>query len=183
VLFRSGLARSAATGDQTARRDRAHLPGRPGFYLEDLASIVWEIQRLRRYRTGIVNNAFRAALQSLLSRLLLTPDILSRLESEARASALADDWFTSQRGKKEVLAILRRFDLDESAIEAEAIRQSWSDLELIDKMQRSLRSRLDNALRSVADYRESLARQIRQSSDRILENGPLCIDHVASEAA
>ena len=119
-------------------------------YLDDLAAIVWEIQRLRRYRTGIVNNAFRAALQKLLKHLLLTPDILSRIESEARASALADDWFTSQRGKKEVLAILRRFDLDEAAIEAEAIRLSWSDIELVDKMQMSLRSRLDKALLSVA---------------------------------
>jgi hypothetical protein len=153
-------------------------------YLDDLASLVWEIQRLRRYRTGIVNTAFRAALESLLKRLLLTPHILERIESEAKAEALADDWFTSQRGKNEVLAILRRFDLDESAIEAEAIRQSWSDLELVDQMQRSLRSRLDNALRSVDDYRASLARQMRQSSNRILENdASLCIEHVANEAA
>jgi hypothetical protein len=51
-------------------------------------------------------------------------------------------------------------------------------------MQRSLRSRLDNALRSVDDYRASLARQMRQSSNRILENdASLCIEHVANEAA
>ena len=138
-------------------------------YLDDLAAIVWEIQRLRRYRTGIVNNAFRAALQKLLKHLLLTPD-MSRIGNEARASALADDWFTSQRGKKEVLAILRRFDLDESAIEAEAIRLSWSDLELVDKMQMSLRSRLDKALVSVAAYRDGFAKLVRQSPGLILEN-------------
>ena len=138
-------------------------------YLDDLAAIVWEIQRLRRYRTGIVNNAFRAALQKLLNHLLLTPD-MSRIKNEARASALADDWFTSQRGKKEVLAILRRFDLDESAIEAEAIRLSWSYLELVDKMQMSLRSRLDKALVSVAAYRDGFAKLVPQSPGLILEN-------------
>jgi hypothetical protein len=96
------------------------------------------------------------------------PHILSRIESDA--SALADDWFTSKRGKKEVLAILRRFDLDEAAIEAEAIRLSWSDLELVDKMQMSLRSRLDKALLSIAAYRDGFAKLVWQSSGLILEN-------------
>jgi hypothetical protein len=80
------------------------------------------------------------------------------------------------------LAILHRFELDESAIEAEAIRLSWSDLELIDKMQNSLRSRLDHALRSVADYRDGLAKLMRQSSDRILENNDvLRLENFASK--
>ena len=139
-------------------------------YLHDLAAIVWEIQRMRRYRTGIVNNAFRAALQSLLQRLLQTPEYLDQVMSESRAAALAHDWFTNQRTKKEVLKILRRFDLDKSAIEAEAIRQSWSDLELVDKMQASLRLRFDRTLHNVADYRDSLAKRMRQSSERILDN-------------
>jgi hypothetical protein len=152
-------------------------------YLEDLAAIVWEIQRLRRCKAGIVNNAFRAALQSLLKQLLVTPNILDRLESEAEAVALADGWFANRKTEKQVMAILHEFDLDETAIEAEAVRLTWSDLELFDKMHASLRSRLDKALRSVADYRDSLARQMRQSSDRILENDPLCIEHVADQAA
>ena len=153
-------------------------------YVEDLAAIVWEIQRLRRCKAGIVNNAFRAALQSLLKQLLATPNILERLESEAEAVALADGWFANRKTEKQkVMAILHEFDLDETAIEAEAVRLTWSDLELLDKMHASLRSRLDKALRSVADYRDSLARQMRQSSDRILENDPLCIEHVSNQAA
>jgi hypothetical protein len=44
-------------------------------YLEDLAAIVREMQRLRRSKTAIINNAYRAALQSLLERLLLSPHI------------------------------------------------------------------------------------------------------------
>lgn len=153
-------------------------------YLEDLAAIVWEIQRLRRCKAGIVNNAYRGALQSLLKRLLLSPDLLDRITSEKEAAELAEGWFVSKKGKKQVLALLNQYDLDETAIEAEAVRQSWSDLELIERMQMSLRSRLDKVLGCVADYRDNLARRMRQSSDQILQsNDPICLDHVPSEAA
>ena len=154
-------------------------------YLHDLAAIVWEIQRMRRYRTEIVNNAFRAALQSLLTRLLPIPYIRDRVESEKKAAELAHAWFTKKNGKKDVLAILRRFNLDQSAIEAEAVRQAWPDLELADKMQTSLRSRFDRTLRSVADYRDSLARRMRQSSERILNNDevPRLADFAGKEPA
>ena len=55
--------------------------------------------------------------------------------------------FFKKNGKMDVLVILRRFDLDEFAIEAKAIRQAWPDLDLADKMQTSLRSRFDRTLR------------------------------------
>ena len=154
-------------------------------YLHYLAAIVWDLQRMRRYRTGIVNNAFRAALQSLLERLLLSPYVLERPDNERKAAALADAWFANTSGKKEVLAILRQFDLDESAIEAEAVRQGWPDLELADKMQTSLRSRFDRTLRSVADYKDSLAKRMRQSSERILDNDevPRLADFAGKEPA
>jgi len=44
-----------------------------------------------------------------------------------------------------------------------------SRLELLDRMLAPLESRRDKALRCVATYRDSLAKQIRQSSDPILE--------------
>jgi len=43
---------------------------------------------------------------------------------EDKAQALAQSWFTDQEAKKQVSETLSRFDLDESAIEAEAIRRS-----------------------------------------------------------
>ena len=68
------------------------------------------------------------------------------------------------------MRILHRYHLDESAIEAEAIRLCSSDLEQLDKMLTSLRLRFDRVLRCVADYREALAKRMRQSSDRVLED-------------
>ena len=65
--------------------------------------------------------------------------------------------------------MLRRFHLDESAIEAEAIKQSMPYLESLDKMLASLEARRDKVLRRVAEYRSGLAQQLRATTDRIIE--------------
>jgi hypothetical protein len=88
---------------------------------------------------------------------------------EDRAQALAGPWFTDKEAKKQVSEILSEFKLDESAIEAEAIRRSSSDLELLDRMLTSLESRRNKALGCIAEYRASLAHQLRESAGRIID--------------
>ena len=136
-------------------------------YVHDISAIVWEILRLRRCKVIIINLAFRSALQSLLRQLLRQPG-QSEYDVGDEAEALAQAWFTHQEAKKQVSEILAGFDLDESAIEAEAIRRSSSDLELLDRMLTSLESRRDKALGCVAEYRASLAHQLRESADRVI---------------
>jgi hypothetical protein len=137
-------------------------------YVHDISSIVWEILRLRRCKAVIINSAFRSAVQNLLKQLLRQPGQYE-YEVEDEAEALAQAWFTDQETKKQVSEILSRFDLDESAIEAEAIRGSSSDLELLDRMLTSLESRRNKALGCVAEYRASLGQQLRESADRIID--------------
>jgi hypothetical protein len=99
------------------------------------------------------------------------------------AKDLAYAWFTDKEAKKQVLEILSGFDLDESAIEAEAIRRSSSDLELLDRMLTSLESRRNKALGCVAEYRASLGQghQLRESADRIIDGkGVLRLEGAAS---
>jgi hypothetical protein len=149
-------------------------------YVHDISSIVWEILRLRRCKVVIINSAFRSALQNLLKQLLTQPGQYE-YEMEDEAEALAQAWFTDQEAKKQVSEILGRFDLDESAIEAEAIRRSSSDLELLDRMLTSLESRRNKALGCVAEYRASLAHQLRDSADRIIDGkGVLRLEDTAS---
>jgi hypothetical protein len=149
-------------------------------YVHDISSIVWEILRLRRCKAVIINSAFRSALQDLLKQLLRQPGQYE-YEVEDEAQTLAQSWFTDQEAKKQVSEILSRFDLDESAIEAEAIRRSSSDLELLDRMLTSLESRRNKALGCVAEYRASLARQLRESADRIIDGkGVLRLEDAAS---
>jgi hypothetical protein len=150
-------------------------------YVHDICSIVWEILRLRRCKVVIINSALRSALQSLLKQLLRQPGQYE-YEVEDEAQTLAQSWFTDQESKKEVSELLSRFELDESAIEAEAIRKSSSDLELLERMLTSLESRRDKALGCVAEYRASLAHQLRESADRIIDGKDvLRLEHPSSE--
>ena len=137
-------------------------------YVHDICSIVWEILRLRRCKVVIINSAFRSALEHLLVQLLRQPGQYE-FQLQDGAQTLAHAWFTDQEAKKQVSEILSRFDLDESAIEAEAIRRSSADLELLDRMLASLESRRNKALGCVAEYRASLAHQLRESADRIID--------------
>ena len=77
--------------------------------------------------------------------------------------------------------MLAQFHLDESAIEAEAIRRSSADLELLDRMLTSLESRRNKALGCVAEYRASLGQQLRESADRMIDGkGLLRLEDAAS---
>src|SRR6516164_4573979 len=150
-------------------------------YVHDISAIVWEILRLRRCKVVVINSAFRSALQDLLTQLLKEPGQYDwHVQNEAQA--LAQGWFTDKEAKKQVSEILSRFDLDESAIEAEAIRRSSADLELLDRMLTSLESRRNKALGCVAEYRASLAHQLRETADRIIDgNDVLRLEHPSSE--
>jgi hypothetical protein len=149
-------------------------------YVHDISAIVWEILRLRRCKVIIINSAFRSALENLLVQLRQP----GQQDFQARdpARELAHAWFTDKEAQKQVSETLSRFDLDESAIEAEAIRKSSSDLELLDRMLASLETRRNKALGCVAEYRASLAHQLRESADRIIDGkGVLRLEDAASE--
>jgi hypothetical protein len=150
-------------------------------YVHDISSIVWEILRLRRCKVIIINSAFRSALQDLLKQLLRQPGQYEYYV-EDEAQALAQAWFTDEAAKKRVSELLSRVELDESAVEAEAIRKSSSDLELLDRMLTSLESRRNKALGCVAEYRASLAHQLRENAERIIDGkGVLRLEDAASE--
>ena len=149
-------------------------------YVHDICSIVWEILRLRRCKVVIINSAFRSALANLLVQLRQPGQYEFQLQDGAQT--LAHAWFTDQEAKKEVSELLSRFELDESAIEAEAIRRSSADLELLDRMLASLETRRNKALGCVAEYRASLAHQLRESADRIIDGKDvLRLEDAASE--
>jgi hypothetical protein len=145
-------------------------------YVNDIISIVWEILRLRRCKVNMINAAFRSALQNLLAPLLREPGQFEDYVGN-EAQELAQEWFTDKEAKKKISEILSRYELDESAIEAEAIRRSSSDLELLDRMLTSLESRRNKALCCIAEYRASLAQQLRESTDHIIDGKVLRLEN------
>jgi hypothetical protein len=109
-------------------------------------------------------------LQGILGQLLNPRDYEFSYRHEEAAEDLARSWFENKKAKTQVAALVRKFGLDEGAIEAEAFRLRAEDLERFDRMLALAEVRSDKALRSIADYRQSLAEQNKQSTDRILEN-------------
>jgi len=143
-------------------------------HVADVASITFEILRLRRCQIGIVNTRFRTALESIIAQLKRDPGKVPNQDGSygppgEQARVLALEWFTRKEAKKQVLELLSHFGLDESAIEAEAIRSCITDLERIERLIASLELRRTRALCLVAQYRESLARQLKESSDRLID--------------
>jgi hypothetical protein len=133
-------------------------------YVDDLASIMWEIDRLRQCKVAMLNTAFRDSLEQVLAQMLTMP---GQDQSDVRADAqnLAYAWFTDTKAKKQILELLHRFGLDETAIEAEAMRSLFSELEPIENMLTSLEWRYDKALGCIAHYRAILVNQLRESAD------------------
>jgi hypothetical protein len=130
-------------------------------YFDDIIASVWEILRLRRCKTAIVNIAFKKALRALLDSLLNY--------NYGRANDLAERWFNDPAARTEVVELLGELKLDVSAIEAEAIRISSASLEGIDRMLAAAESRRSRAFRNIEDCRASFAKTIRTVSDRALQ--------------
>jgi hypothetical protein len=161
-------------------------------YVEEIAGIIWDILRLRRCKVTIMNMSFEKVLHNLISLhlkmrrpakeeeskidgLLLEiwrPPTKSEIERSKKINRLVRGWFTSDEGKQKVLSILRRSHLDVSVIDAEVIRASFSDLQLLEKLLISLEARRDRSLRRMMEYRESFADRVRTSTDRIIEGEP-----------
>jgi hypothetical protein len=136
------------------------------FYVEDIAALIWDIQRLRNCKVSIIHQTSRKALESLLSQLLF--DAVGAVSDKKKAQRLANKWFEDPAVRKEVSEILEQFDLDESAIEAEAIRLASEQLEWLDTALVLASSRLDKALRFVKCYRSGFAEDMRRQTDRLL---------------
>jgi hypothetical protein len=110
----------------------------------------WETLRLRRFKSLIVTSARRPALENLLHLLLQnagTGDI----------DDLADRFFSNKGVRRKIGAILRDFGLTEANIDAEAFRQSLSDLAEINRRLAELGSRRDRILQRLEDHRAGLA--------------------------
>ena len=138
-------------------------------YVDDLAVIIWETLRVRRYRTIIINSAYREALQGILETLLFRDDFEDAFEHEKAAEKLAYGWFEDKKARAQVSKILRAFGLDEGSIEAEAFRRRAEDLDRMDRMLTVLEVRRERILRFIGEYRHSLSAQLRQCTDSILE--------------
>ncbi len=139
-------------------------------YLDDFANLVWEIWRVRRFKAAIINNSRLAALQTILKQLLARSDFVLSFDLEHAAKDLSRAWFHSKTARTKVAKLLRKFEMNEDAIEAEAFRLCGEDVERLDRILAGLEFRRDKALRCITDYRQVFSKRLEQAADRILEN-------------
>jgi hypothetical protein len=130
-------------------------------YVEEITNLIWTIQRHRNCKVSVIHLMLRRALESILNQLLT-------VREKIKIQGLVHRWFEDEAGKQEVSEILKQFGLDESAIEAEAIKLASDQLEWLDKNLVSASSRLDKSLRFVKSYRVGFADDVRRQTDRLL---------------
>jgi hypothetical protein len=130
-------------------------------YVSDIAHHTCDIVRGHRWKAAIINSEIGPALASLISRLEFGG--LSH-----QAAILAKNWYTDPAAKKKVAELLRKFGLDESAIEAQAFQRSALDLAVLDRMIASSESRRSKALRNIAECDFIFAERLGASSERII---------------
>jgi hypothetical protein len=149
-------------------------------FTEDVAYFAWEIRHTRRWKVGIISAAFLPALENILDRLMQPPGDSRRVyignPKRVEAEAFAGKWFTDEGAKEEILEFLAPFQLDESAIEAEAFGKCAEKLEKIDRLEASYEARLQKALRQVFEYRNEFGLRLRDASKRIIDGKALALD-------
>jgi hypothetical protein len=147
-------------------------------YVEEVVLSTWDVMRYRRIKTGILDNAFKTAINRLLNQVLLPPSTQASTDRHLRSQQLAYEWLCGCESKPRVVSLLREAGFDNSSIEAEAYMISANDLEKADPMLTSAQTSRDRTLRSIVKYRKSFADLLRRSSDRVL-----AADEVPSMAA
>jgi hypothetical protein len=137
-------------------------------YMREFIELSWDSKRLRRWKANILDTARRVALEHLLQQLPAKWDSLFH-DIGDDPEDVSQLYFVNEQARTAVLNVLARFQLDESAIEAQAFRDTLPVLDLIEKQLTSVEARRDRALACLAGYRETLAGQLRETADRMLE--------------
>jgi hypothetical protein len=132
--------------------------------VSNITAAIWEMVRYRWFKPSIISVMRRTALSSLLAYRLQI------MESDD-AERLSERFFSDDSARKEVLQILQKFDLDERAIEAEAMRLVLDELEKADKMLVTAERRHVGDWRLIGEYRDALAARCKQASELVEQDG------------
>ena len=135
-------------------------------WVKDVTDLTWEIVRVRRFKTGIIANAQKDGLTSILDS-LVQDGFLYSLNTE-QPNQMATQWFAGGEARKEVAAKLEQFGLGAESIPAQAFLVRCRQLATIEQMLASAEKRRNTTLREISRRRDSLARQLRKKSDELI---------------
>jgi hypothetical protein len=150
-------------------------------YVTDIAHYTWEILRLRRCKVQIINAHLHSVILEIIGdrAQLESIDLRSckfREDIKFTATEFPKPSFAGEGGNELVLQSIDELGVDAAAIEAQAVRRSFSDLAHLDRLLASLEARRDKALRRIAEYRGELSLILRKCSDRIIDGEVIPIE-------
>jgi len=121
--------------------------------VKTIVDLIWEIERYRRTKTIIIDNAHKEGLANLVRPLIRESSIQHSRERDALE--LAEGYFVDPKFELKVGEILSLHNLDATSIAAEAVRHRLPELEKIERMVASKEARRADAYRDLDIYRES----------------------------
>ena len=145
-------------------------------WAKNIVDLIWEANRLRRWRGEILDQARLEAAMALILPVLQDRDgshgSNPRLEVEAQAVVIG--WLKGEKGltiNMERLLRYRRATL--SDITARAFQIALPDIERIDRMIAAADARRDGLLREIERKRASLGQQLRAAATEVIDIAPI----------
>jgi hypothetical protein len=144
--------------------------------------VTWEIWRLRRHKTAIINMTRHDALRTILESILPQDKLRLTLAAE-----LADAWYEKPAERPIVMSYLRSNDLDDEAISAQALALRSSEIEKIDRMIHQLEISGMALLREIEYHRRACSwhppKKLMEIVDAVPDPVPLEGPDVGGECA
>lgn len=130
-------------------------------YVKDFVDITWEIHRIRRFVSLIINNQRGDSLSTLLAN-TYAPDL--DIESDRqKAKKLAIEFQLGEKdAKDEVEPRLAKFGISESAILAESFQQRIDTVEKANRILSAAESRRSRIIREIETRRSDLGKGMHQ---------------------
>jgi hypothetical protein len=134
--------------------------------LRDVATLLWDARRFRRARATVLALGRQEAIANLLAGGSLRHVALGYPQDALRATASAylDG---DAKATAAVDAALRRFGLDESAIEGLALQAVLDDIERFDRLIFQADQRRDAGLRELQRSRDARAQALAEAAEAI----------------
>jgi hypothetical protein len=126
-------------------------------WVRDLADLTWDVARIRRAMTSMLNISFKSGLAGALHAVI---PFVATLPPEHQV--LAEAWYDASAGQGQVAAILAKYGLSAAAAEGEAFAYRLGDIERLQRLIVSAEGRRNMIIRELRAHRESaLARKAR----------------------
>jgi len=125
------------------------------FWVEDVTVLIWEMQRLRRIKAGIIRAAMPDALKS----------ILMPVTDSATAASLVNGWRVQHaETRREVERVLKQIQMTIDDVAAYAVQQGIKHIDKINTMIIQAQARRNAALREIERHRDLLAARLREAA-------------------